>query len=176
MDIPADVGQTVYVCVLKPAPLNQVIWCLGGERLLETSPQISLYFYEPGTYQLTALARQGDCWGQADVSLEVVAQTAIRLYDETGEEVDPEKPYPHTAMLFVQIENASDDPNPEVWIGKLGPDCKPTKLAVEELELGVYRGHFIPNGIGAQPGDVIWAFYRDPDSLEDFAWLTLPLR
>ncbi|MCD5409008.1 hypothetical protein LR090_07330, partial [Candidatus Bipolaricaulota bacterium] len=173
-----DVGCVILIKVAG-VEANEVRWFVDGVEQPERGPELRVVRSEPTHPEaigVIALVRQGRLWGKAQTSISFVPRTEISFVDaETGEPVSGWSS--RGRPIAVRLDKAYDDPAPRVWIGLLGPDCSAQELPLTPLGEGEYLSQpILPEELGACPGDVLWAQYKDPTCPEDVAYVLLVLR
>ena len=173
-----DVGCPILIKVAG-VEANEVRWFVEGVEQPERGPELRVVRSEPthpDAIGVIALVRQGSLWGKVQTSISFVPRTEISFVDaETGEPVSGWSS--RGRSIAVKLDKAYDDPAPRVWIGLLGPDCSAQELPLTPLGEGEYLSQpILPEELGACPGDVLWAQYKDPTCPEDVAYVLLVLR
>ena len=163
LELPAqvDVGQEFTVEIKGVEEPDELRICVDGNPV--HGPTVSLA--EAGPHAISAFVRRGSNWGTAAATVMALDRTEIVPMG-----FDPTEA-PAETVLQLALRNATDDPDPVVYVGKIGKGC-PEKI-------GVSKSHTFtvdPTALGAGPGDVIWIYYEDPDFPADHTYLLVYLR
>ncbi|MGC9529886.1 MAG: hypothetical protein ACP5G2_04620 [Candidatus Bipolaricaulaceae bacterium] len=174
-----DVGCPIVVTLSAPQQPDQVLWFLGGDKQAERGTKLYVIRSEatyPEGLSVVALVRQGGLWGRAEVGVVFVPPTELSFVDpDTGDEL--EGPCVCASPIQVKVTGAYDDPAPQVWIGKLGPDCSAQELSLQAQDDGSYlSAAFRPEEFGACAGQVLWIQYKDPTCPTDATYRLLALQ